>query len=81
MLKNTFFTPFLLADLRDIPGNFYPTPPSCPMIITKLEVLGALQLLSSNKAPGPDDISKKILKACATTLAELLTPLYQVCID
>ena len=81
MLKNTFFPPPSPVDLRDIPGSFYPTPSPCPMIITKLEVLGALQLLSSNKAPGPDGISNKILKACATTLAELLTPLYQAYID
>ena len=81
MLKNTFFSPFPLADLRDIPRSFYSTLPLCHIIITKLEVLGALQLLSSNKAPGPYSISNKILKSCAIMLAELLAPLYQACID
>ena len=51
------------------------------MIITKPEVLRALQQLSADKAPGPDGISNKILKAYTVTLAELLTPLYQACID
>ena len=51
------------------------------MIITKPEVLRAFQQLSADKAPGPDGISNKILKAYAVILAELLTPLYQACID
>lgn len=81
MLKSTFFPPPPLADFSNIPGSFYPTPFLCPMIISRSEILVTLQQLSSNKAPDPDRISNRILKAYAEKLLELLTPLFQACIN
>ena len=81
ILKSTFFPPPPLADLSDIPGSFYLTPCSCPMIISKSEVLGTLQQLNVDKASGPNGISNKILKVCAIKLLELLTPLFQACVN
>ena len=81
MLKNTFFPPPLSADLSDILGSFYPTPCSYPTIISKSEVLGILQQLNVDKASGPDEIFNKIFKTCAVKLSELLTPLFQACVN
>ena len=36
MLKQKIFPPAPPADLSDIEGLFYPSPPQCPIIITKL---------------------------------------------
>ena len=76
MLKGVFFPAPPPADLSDIEGSFYPTSPHCPIIITKSEVSTALSRLNSDKAPGPDGISNRILKACSEKLVELLTPLF-----
>lgn len=51
------------------------------MVISRSEILVTLQQLSSDKAPGLDRISNRILKACAEKLLELLTPLFQACIN
>lgn len=80
MLKKTFFPPPPPADLRDIEGTFYPSPHACPMEITKQEVLKAIRRPKADKAPGPDGIPNRILKACSEKLSESLTPLYQACV-
>ena len=80
MLKGVFFPAPPPADLSDIEGSFYPTSPHCLIIITKSEVSTALSRLKSDKAPGPDGISNRILKACSEKLVELLTPLFQACV-
>ena len=78
MLKSTFLLPPLLVDLSNIPKSFYPILLVCLMIILKSEVLEILQQL--NKAPGPDGISNRILKACAKKLLKMIMPLFQACI-
>ena len=80
MLKAKFFPLPPPADLSDIPGSLYPAAADCPMMITKDEVNANMQRLKSDKAPGPDGITNRILKACSTKLAELLTPLFQACV-
>ena len=50
------------------------------MTITNDEVIANIQRLKSDKAPGPDGTTNRILKACSTKLAELLTPLFQDCV-
>ena len=80
MLKGVFFPAQPPADLSDIEGSFYPTSPHCPIIITKSELSTALSRLKSDKAPGPDGISNRILKACSEKLVELLSPLFQACV-
>ena len=80
MLKSIFFPAPPPADLSDIEGSFYPTSPHCPMINTRSEVSKALHRLKPDKAPGPDGISNRVLKACAEKLVELLTPVFQACV-
>ena len=37
--------------------------------------------LKPDTAPGPDGIPNRVLKACSETLTELLTPLFQACVN
>jgi hypothetical protein len=81
MLREVFFPAPPPADLTDIEGSFYPTPTSCPLIITEREVEEALRRPAPDKAPGPDGIPFRILRACSKTLTTILTPLFQSCIE
>lgn len=56
MLKDKFFPPPPEADLTDIQEFTYPQTPTCPLIITREEVLAAIRRPKADKAPGPDDI-------------------------
>ena len=79
MLRNTFFPPPPVADLTDIEGFVYPTEADCPLLITEAEVETAIRRPKADKAPGPDGIPNRILKALSNSLTELLTPLFQAC--
>ena len=81
MLKQKFFPPAPPADLSDIEGSFYPSPPHCPTIVTRSEVTESIRRLKPDTAPGPDGITNRIVKACSEKLSDLLTPLFQACID
>ena len=81
MLKQKIYTPVPPADLSDIEGLFYPSPPQCPMIITKLVVIEAIRRLKPDTASGPNRIANRIVKACSEKLIELLTLLFQACVD
>ena len=81
ILKQKFFHPAPPADISDIEGSFYPSPQQCPMIITKLEVMEAIRRLKPDTAPGPDGIANRIVKACSKKLVDLLTPLFQACVE
>ena len=54
MLKQKFFPPAPPADLSDIEGSFYPSPPHCPIIVTRSEVTESIRRLKPDTAPGPD---------------------------
>ena len=81
MLKQKFFPPAPPADLSDIEGSFYPSPPHCPTIVTRSEVTESIRRLKPDTAPGPDGITNRIVKACSEKLSDLLTPFFQACID
>ena len=81
MLKQKFFPPAPPADLSEIEGSFYPSPPHCPTIVTRSEVTESIRRLKPDTAPGPDGITNRIVKACSEKLSDLLTPLFQACID
>ena len=66
--------------MRLQPGSFYPAAADCPMTIKNNKVIVNIQRLKSDKAPGPDGITNRILEACSIKLAELLTPLFQACV-
>ena len=71
MLKQKFFPPSPPADLSDIEGSLYPSPPQCPMIITKLEVTEAIGRLKRDTAPGPGGTANRIVEACSEKLVEI----------
>lgn len=52
----------------------------CPIIISKLKMMKALQWLKADKALGPDGISNQILQASAKKLSKLLVLLFQACV-
>ena len=81
MLKGIFFPAPLPADLQDIPGSVYPAASEGPTVITKKEVLTKILRLKPDTAPGPDGIPNRVFKACSETLTELLTPLFQACVN
>ena len=81
MLKQKFFPPAPPADLSDIEGSFYPSPPHCPIIVTRSEVTESIRRLKPDTAPSPDGIANRIVKACSEKPSDLLTPLFQACID
>ena len=81
MLKQKFFPPVPPADLSDIKGSFYPSPPHCPIIVTRSEVTESIRRLKPETATGPDGITNRIIKACSEMLSDKLTPLFQACID
>ena len=80
MLKLKFFPPAPTADLSDIEGSFYPSP-HCPTIVTKSKVTELIRRLKPDTAPGPDGITNRIVKLCSEKMSDLLTPLFQACID
>ena len=51
------------------------------MLISKLEVIKALQKLQENKAPGVDGIHPKVLKRCCESLAFPLQLIFQKTLD
>ena len=81
MLKKSFFPPPPDADTEDIQGFIYAEPKACPLTITKAEVMEAIRRPKADKAAGPDGVPNRILQAFPEKLAEVLTPLYQACLD
>ncbi|CAI9636447.1 unnamed protein product [Alternaria burnsii] len=57
---------------------------SCNQFVTEKEVLDTIQDLSDRKAPGSDQISNELLKACskelAPILADLFTDMFKQCV-
>ena len=51
------------------------------MLISKLEVIKALQKLQENKAPGVDGIHPKVLKRCCESLTFPLQLIFQKTLD
>ena len=80
MLKDKFFSS-PEADLTDIQGFIYPQTPAYPLIITKEEVLAAIKRSNADKALGLDGIPNQILQAYSNKLSEMLTSLFQACIE
>lgn len=69
-LRDHFFPPAIEADLSDINNSIYPPPIDIPEEISEQELQDALQWVAKDKAPGPDRIPNRVLKAAQ----EWLTP-------
>ena len=72
ILNHQFYSVFTDEDLSSIPSptNSFPIMPT-----VSLNVEGIYRLLNDldvNKAPGPDKIPNRILKYCATEIAQIL---------
>jgi hypothetical protein len=62
-LREKFFPPPKPANLTDIGSREYPEPLEIDEEIREEKIHEALQHAINNKAPGPDQISNKVLKA------------------
>ena len=78
--KSTFFPPPPLANLSDIPST-YPDPVPCNSKITTRQLENAINKLSPNKAPGPDEISNLVLKKTFHITQDHLLALMQATIN
>jgi ribonuclease HI len=78
-LTATFFPPPPPADLTDIADAQPETisPVACQARITMHQLQQAIEKLSPNKAPGPDEISNKVLKQNSAVLQHHLLALAQ----
>jgi ribonuclease HI len=74
----TFFPLPPPADLSDISDQTrYPEPVHCPSVITMRQLENAINKLAPNKAPGPDEISNRVLKKNFSTIQHHLLALAQ----
>ena len=63
--QKVFFPPPSIANISDINDPAaYRFQASCSFNITKQQIQTAIEKLAPNKAPGPDEISNKVLKEC-----------------
>lgn len=76
---STFFPAPPPADLSDIRDYTYPPPVPCPDV-TEEEVQRAIRESAAEKAPGPDQIPNRALKAAEDILTEPLQKLFNACI-
>jgi hypothetical protein len=81
LLKDVHFPPPVEADLTDVTGYIYPERISMPSQLTKEEVVAAIMRASKDKAPGPDGIPNRVLQRAAGVTPELLTRIFQACLD
>jgi ribonuclease HI/exonuclease III len=76
----TFFPAPPPAELDDIPRYTYPPYVPSPDI-TEEEVRQAIQGSAADRAPGPDQISNKVLKAAGEHLTQPLQKLFNACVQ
>jgi exonuclease III len=75
-LREKFFPPPKHADLTDIGSREYPVPLEIDEEIREEEIHEALQHVTNDKAPGPDQISNRVLKAAEEWLTPKLYKLF-----
>ena len=51
---------------------------SCPLTISRADVCRAFKRTNPHKAPGPDGIPGRVLKACAVQLADVFTDIFNL---
>ena len=81
LLKDVHFPPPVEADLTDITDYIYPERVSIPSQLTEKEVTTAITAASKDKAPGPDGIPNRVLQRVVSMASELLTQIFQACLD
>ena len=81
VLKNAFFPPSPQADLRDIAQTEYPNEILFESQVTVRQIREAVNKLAPNKAPGPDEITNRVLKHALPIIENHLQALMQASID
>ena len=76
VFQDTFFPTPPEADLADIPHFRYNQPAEGWVPITEHEIREAFRDIPLDKAPGPDEIPHRVLKAVLEVLAEPLTMIF-----
>jgi Endonuclease-reverse transcriptase/Reverse transcriptase (RNA-dependent DNA polymerase) len=80
-LKKAFFPKPPPADLTDISSSVYPPEVPCETQIAIRQIREAINKLASDKAPGPDEITNRVLKNTLSTIERHLQALMQVSFD
>src|SRR5439155_22590772 len=81
VLQKTFFPKPPKADLSDIPATTYPQEVPCETEITLRQIHNAINRLTPNKAPGPDEIANRVLKNPLPTIEHHIRALMQASLD
>jgi len=77
-----FFPPPPPADVTDINDSTkYPEPIQCSTTITMQQITNAINKLAPDKAPGPDEITNRVLKKIFPTIQHHLHALAQASFD
>jgi hypothetical protein len=77
----TFFPPPPPANTDDIATATYPSPVTCHQKITPHQIQRALDKISPKKAPGPDEITNRVLKKTAEVIHPHMLALAQASIN
>lgn len=80
MLKEFLFPTSFTPDLTDIEHAVYPREAECPQSISQDGLYAALRRQHPDKAPGPDGIPNRVLKALTPSIVNWLHPLIQACV-
>ena len=80
-LRKTFFLKPPCADLRDINDTVYPQEVTYEPQITIRQIREAINRLSPNKAPGPDEITNRVLKNTLPVIEHHLQALMQASLN
>lgn len=75
-LRTKFFPKIKEANLADIDEELHPIPHTIKEEITVKDIQSALRRLANDKAPGPDQIPNRVLKAAEAWLTPHLYKLY-----
>ena len=51
---------------------------TCPLVLTTLEVSKAFKRVNGRKAPGPDGIHGRVVRACTVQLADVFTNIFNL---
>ena len=81
LLFQAHFPPPPVVDLSDMDGFEYPLPIEDGPRLTAEEVLRALKKPSQDKAPGPNGVPNRVLRACEWHAVHHIRSLFQACLN
>ena len=81
ILKNSFFSFSFDADTENIQKFTYVEFKICPLTIIKIKIMKIIRRFKINKTANWNEVSNKILQFFFETLIDVLTSLYQICVN